>query len=124
MTEYLDVDVRPILRTGGEPFSTIMAAVASVRPVQGTRLYSPFKLVPLFDVMASKGFAHSASEIGGGDRQVLFTPLTRQQLRGRSATNGLGRRSGSTPGSLIRLSPWSGSWPQPNNLAPAKRSRH
>jgi hypothetical protein len=26
MTEYIDVDVRPILRAGGEPFSVIMAA--------------------------------------------------------------------------------------------------
>jgi uncharacterized protein (DUF2249 family) len=74
MTEYLDVDVRPILASGGEPFSMIMAAVASVQPGQGIRLYAPFKPVPLFDVMASKGFAHSASEIGGGDWQVLFTP--------------------------------------------------
>jgi len=27
MTEYIDVDVRPILRAGGEPFSVIMAAL-------------------------------------------------------------------------------------------------
>lgn len=74
MTEYLDVDVRPILRAGGEPFSTIMAAVESVEPGQGIRLYAPFKPVPLFDVMASKGFAHSATEIDGGEWQVLFTP--------------------------------------------------
>ena len=67
MTEYLDVDVRPILASGGEPFSMIMAAVASVQPGQGIRLYAPFKPVPLFDVMASKGFAHSEQEIGGGD---------------------------------------------------------
>jgi len=74
MTEYLDVDVRPILRAGGEPFSTIMAAVESAKPGQGIRLYAPFKPVPLFDVIAGKGFAHSATEIGGGDWQVLFTP--------------------------------------------------
>lgn len=74
MTEYLDVDVRPILRAGGEPFSMIMAAVASVHPGQGIRLYAPFKPVPLFDVMAGKGFAHSEIEIGGGEWQVLFTP--------------------------------------------------
>jgi len=74
MTEYLDVDVRPILRAGGEPFSTIMAAVENAKPGQGIRLYAPFKPVPLFDVMAGKGFAHSATEIGGGDWQVLFTP--------------------------------------------------
>lgn len=74
MTEYLDVDVRPILRAGGEPFSVIMAAVDSIQPGQGIRLYAPFKPVPLFGVMAGKGFAHSETEIGGGEWQVLFTP--------------------------------------------------
>jgi hypothetical protein len=29
MTEYIDVDVRPILRAGGEPFSVIMSALES-----------------------------------------------------------------------------------------------
>ncbi|MET4206769.1 DUF2249 domain-containing protein [Bradyrhizobium sp. LA2.1] len=75
MTEYLEVDVRPILRAGGEPFSMIMAAVESVQPGHGIRLYAPFKPVPLFDVMANKGFAHSTTEIGSGEWQILFTPM-------------------------------------------------
>jgi hypothetical protein len=40
MTEYIDVDVRPILRAGGEPFSVIMAALERLDPGQGTRLYA------------------------------------------------------------------------------------
>ncbi len=75
MTDYLDVDARPILRAGGEPFSVIMAAVDRLQPGQGLRLYAPFKPVPLFAVMADKGFAHSASELEGGEWEVLFTPV-------------------------------------------------
>lgn len=75
MTEYIDLDVRPILRAGGEPFSVIMAAVDSIAPGQGIRLFAPFKPVPLFGVMAGKGFDHSETDIGGGDWQVLFTPM-------------------------------------------------
>lgn len=75
MTDYLDVDARPILHAGGEPFSLIMAAVGRLREGQGLRLYAPFKPVPLFTVMADKGFAHSASELEGGEWEVLFTPV-------------------------------------------------
>lgn len=74
MTEFIDVDVRPILRAGGEPFSVIMATLQRLGPGQGLRLYAPFKPAPLFDVMASKGFAHDETELGGGEWEVRFTP--------------------------------------------------
>ncbi len=74
MTAYLDVDVRPILRAGGEPFSVIMAALERLEPGQGLRLYATFKPIPLFAVMANKGFAHSAQPLEGGEWVVLFTP--------------------------------------------------
>jgi uncharacterized protein (DUF2249 family) len=74
MTAYLDVDVRPILRAGGEPFGVIMAALAQLQPGQGLRLYATFKPVPLFAVMADRGFAHSARPLEGGEWEVLFKP--------------------------------------------------
>lgn len=74
MAEYIDVDVRPILRAGGEPFSAIMAAIDRLGPGQGIRLYATFKPIPLFGVMADKGFAHSATALDGGEWEVLFTP--------------------------------------------------
>jgi len=74
MSEYLDVDVRPILRAGGEPFSVIMSALERLGPGQGIRLYATFKPVPLFAVMANKGFAHSELALDGGEWEVLFTP--------------------------------------------------
>ena len=74
MTEYIDVDVRPILRAGGEPFSVIMAALERLEPGQGLRLYATFKPIPLFAVMADRGFAHSAQALDAGEWEVLFTP--------------------------------------------------
>jgi uncharacterized protein (DUF2249 family) len=74
MTHYIDVDVRPILRAGGEPFSTIMAALGRLQPDDGLRLYATFKPIPLFGVMADKGFAHSEKELDGGEWEVLFAP--------------------------------------------------
>jgi uncharacterized protein (DUF2249 family) len=69
---YIDLDVRPILRNGGEPFGKIMDAVTALEPGQGLRLYATFKPVPLFSVLGAKGFIHEAKEIGGGDWEVLF----------------------------------------------------
>lgn len=69
-----DLDVRPILREGGEPFSVIMAAVAALAPGQPLRLLATFKPLPLFQVLGARGFDAAAREIGGGDWEVVFTP--------------------------------------------------
>ena len=37
-TTFVDVDVRPILRAGGEPFEQIMEAVNVLKPGEGLRL--------------------------------------------------------------------------------------
>lgn len=74
MTDYIDVDVRPILRAGGEPFSVIMAALGKLAPGQGLRLFATFKPIPLFAVMAERGLSHQAKELDGGEWEVLFTP--------------------------------------------------
>jgi uncharacterized protein (DUF2249 family) len=69
-----EFDVRPILKSGGEPFQAIMEAVNGLRPGQALRLLAPFRPQPLFKVMEGRGFSHEAQEIHGGDWEVLFTP--------------------------------------------------
>lgn len=73
-TPFLDLDVRPILRAGGEPFQKIMETVAMLVPGQGLRLVATFKPVPLFGALGSKGFSHEERELEGGDWEVLFRP--------------------------------------------------
>ncbi len=75
MNEFIDVDVRPMLRAGQEPFSAIMAALDRLEPGQGLRLYATFKPVPLFGVMADRGFTHHEAELDGGEWEVLFRPV-------------------------------------------------
>jgi len=74
MTAFVDVDVRPILRAGGEPFEKIMTAVNSLAPGQGLRLFATFKPTPLLHVLGAQGFAHEAKELDGGEWEVLFVP--------------------------------------------------
>ncbi|MBJ3783156.1 DUF2249 domain-containing protein [Devosia sediminis] len=74
MTEPFELDVRPILRDGGEPFGAIMGAVSGLEAGQALMLIAPFRPEPLFRVMESKGFGFTATALDGGDWQVLFTP--------------------------------------------------
>lgn len=97
MTDFVDLDVRPILRAGGEPFSTIMAVLEQLEPGQGLRLYAPFKPLPLFGVMAEKGFAHEANALDCGDWEVLFSPTT------------------TAPAAAAPVAPtWRDFWPEPS----------
>lgn len=76
MTEPLELDVRPILRDGGEPFGAIMEAVDALAPGQQLRLIASFRPEPLFSVMAARGFVYQARPIDGGNWEVVFTPLS------------------------------------------------
>ncbi|MGV8939641.1 MAG: DUF2249 domain-containing protein [Allorhizobium sp.] len=70
----LELDVRPLLKNGGEPFQAIMQAVMGLAPGQGLKLYATFCPTPLFDVLANRGFSHQAREIEDGDWEVVFIP--------------------------------------------------
>jgi len=80
MTEFIDLDVRPILRAGSDPFLAIMATLERLEPGQGLRLYAPFKPVPLFGVMATKGFTHQEDGLGGDGWEVRFSPVGADQI--------------------------------------------
>lgn len=72
--QTLELDVRPILRQGGEPFELIMRTLSSLAPSQGLRLLATFEPVPLFSVLARKGYTHRSRQLGEDDWEVVFTP--------------------------------------------------
>ncbi|AZO23585.1 DUF2249 domain-containing protein [Mesorhizobium sp. M1E.F.Ca.ET.045.02.1.1] len=74
-----ELDVRPILAQGGEPFGAVMEAVATLAPGQNLCLLAPFKPVPLFHVLGQRGFEPTAREIGNGDWEVIFRPIAGRQ---------------------------------------------
>lgn len=71
---HRELDVRPILRDGGEPFPAIMDAVQSLQPGEGLRLLATFRPVPLLTVMARRGFSAELNELDGGEWEVIFSP--------------------------------------------------
>ena len=77
-----ELDVRPILAQGGEPFGAIMEALAALAPRQRLRLLAPFKPVPLFHVLSQRGFEPTPREIGNGDWEVIFSPIAGRRESG------------------------------------------
>jgi uncharacterized protein (DUF2249 family) len=96
---FVDLDVRPILRAGGEPFQKIVETVATLAPGQGLRLFATFKPVPLFSVLGSKGFSHEDRELEDGDWEVLFRPTP--------------SASAAAPEPSTTPAPSAESWPEP-----------
>lgn len=108
--EFKELDVRPILADGGEPFQAIMAAVEGLAPGQGLKLLAPFKPLPLFTVMERRGFLHQVAELEGGDFEVRFLPRATEVLASEDVgtrTNGPRPFETSTSPISIPRSRWS-----------------
>src|SRR6185437_10445310 len=72
MAEPLTLDVREELRGGGEPLPRLLQAVRDLAPGQALRLLATFEPLPLYALLARKGFGHRAVRVGEGDWEVLF----------------------------------------------------
>lgn len=97
-----ELDVRPQLARGEEPFAAIMAAVDGLAPGQALRLIAPFRPAPLFNVMANRGFACADQRLPDGAWQVIFTPMADE------APTAKGLAPGTAPGAAL--------WPDPSQV--------
>lgn len=68
------LDVRPDFRAGLHPCDKIQNALSAVGKDEALRLLVPFEPLPLFEVAASKGLGHHASQTPEGDWEVIFSP--------------------------------------------------
>lgn len=69
-----ELDVRPILPAGGEPFPEIMAFLEGLAPGESFRLWATFKPEPLLVVLAHRGYRGSATETADGSWVADFVP--------------------------------------------------
>lgn len=69
-----ELDVRPILEAGGEPFDKIMAFVSELNSGESFRLWATFKPAPLLAVLAQRGYQGTAAEKEDGSWVVDFVP--------------------------------------------------
>lgn len=68
----VELDVRDDLRAGREPFSRIMAAVSTLADDRVLHLRTIFEPVPLYAVLAKRGFHHEAMADAADDWSVWF----------------------------------------------------
>lgn len=96
--QIVTLDVRDDIRSGREPFSKIMAAIAALRADEQLLLIAPFEPKPLFDVLRKQGFAHSAKALGNGDWEILFTRQSAAAgVSPQPTTTANGSRGGAAP---------------------------
>ena len=81
----VELDVRPDLRAGREPFGRIMATVKALRAGEELLLRATFEPVPLFHVLMEQGFRHEATEHGPQDWSVRFWKPSTQSMSTSSA---------------------------------------
>lgn len=77
MKPIVTLDVRPILARGDEPLAAILAAADALASGQTLRLIAPFRPVPLFRVMARRGYDHSETRLADKGWQIDFAPAVR-----------------------------------------------
>lgn len=70
--DAIALDVRPVLARGEEPFAMIMEAAARVPAGGALELTAPFEPVPLYAVLAGRGFGHVTTPLAGGAFLVRF----------------------------------------------------
>jgi uncharacterized protein (DUF2249 family) len=96
--EAVTLDVRDDIKNGLEPFGKIMSTVARLRPEDKLRLIAPFEPLPIFSVLAKKGFSHHSKQLESGDWEVLFTPGSKPEARTSSSNSAPGAaNSGGIP---------------------------
>lgn len=62
-----ELDVRPVIAAGEEPFLLIMNAVEALEPGAVLVLLSPFDPLPLHRVLGGKGFSRATRQVGPDD---------------------------------------------------------
>lgn len=68
----VELDVREDLRTGREPFSRIMRAVAALGSEEVLHLRAIFEPAPLYTVLGKRGFVHESQAHAPDDWSVWF----------------------------------------------------
>lgn len=67
----IELDVRPILKAGGEPFGEIMAAIKKTPATGALRLRATFEPKPLFRALGSQGWQHWV-EFGANEDWMIW----------------------------------------------------
>ena len=111
--EPVVVDVREDLRQGRHPLGRILQAVKALAGGQDMVLLATFEPVPLYKVLALRGFDHEARQLTDGDWEVRFV------RRGRRDAARPAAKAPAAPPPTDRRQP-----PPGNGVAPSEAEAH
>jgi len=69
---FRQLDVRPMLKAGIEPYPEIRKRLEALKPNQGLAILAPFLPAPLIEKLGSEGFKSSAERAGSGTWITYF----------------------------------------------------
>lgn len=95
------LDVREDIRQGREPLQRIMAAVDGLGPDDVLVVRAPFEPLPLYRVMARRGFAHRSERRASDDWSVWFSRAPAGDAQGREPAGSVS--PGRAPTATIEL---------------------
>jgi hypothetical protein len=72
LSQFKNVDVRPFLERGQEPYHEIRKLVDSLKPEQGLAITAPFLPAPLIEKLGSEGFKSRVERGGAGSWIAYF----------------------------------------------------
>ncbi len=70
----LELDVRPLCEIGQAPLGTILDAVDTLAPGQDLILVVPFEPLPLYGLLAQRGFTHKTHLREDDAWEITFHP--------------------------------------------------
>lgn len=70
--KIVELDVRPILASGNDPFMDIMGKVKSLKDDETLLIINTFEPVPLYSVLGKKGFGHKTINENGEWKIYFF----------------------------------------------------
>ncbi|NDV61102.1 DUF2249 domain-containing protein [Puniceicoccales bacterium CK1056] len=98
--DWIELDVRPTLAAGREPFALIMNSLDALESGQGLRLTAPFYPKPLVEMLKQQGWKTEERKLEGDDWEV-------QIRRGSEETSGaaveLDLRELAPPEPMVRI---------------------
>jgi len=71
--DWIELDVRPTLASGREPFALIMNTLDSLESGQGLQLTAPFYPKPLLDMLEQQGWKIEGRELEGDDWELRIS---------------------------------------------------
>ena len=72
ISQFKRLDVRDLIRNGGEPFPAIRQGVDALKPDEGLIIVAPFLPSPLIEKLISEGFTSRVERGQGADWMVYF----------------------------------------------------